>query len=78
MNDDDRCCGTGTCIINNEGYCGVAKSGTVAKCAFLTMNCPQVMRRRTKQKLPQEADENFSGWQFDYCATSVWVFMSRL
>ena len=21
MNDDDRCCGTGTCIINNEGYC---------------------------------------------------------
>jgi hypothetical protein len=21
MKDDPRCCGTGTCIINNEGYC---------------------------------------------------------
>ena len=65
-------------LLITKAIAGVAKSGTVKKCAFLTMNCPQVMRRRTKQKLPQEADENFSGWQFDYCATSVWVFMSRL
>ncbi len=21
MKDDPRCCGTGTCIINDEGYC---------------------------------------------------------
>ncbi len=21
MNDDPRCCGTGTCIINDEGFC---------------------------------------------------------
>lgn len=21
MTDDERCCGTGTCIINAEGYC---------------------------------------------------------
>lgn len=21
MNQDDRCCGTGTCIINAEGFC---------------------------------------------------------
>ncbi len=21
MSDDARCCGTGTCIINDEGYC---------------------------------------------------------
>ena len=31
MNDDERCCGTGTCMINAEGlcWCGQQWNGTV-------------------------------------------------
>lgn len=31
MNDDERCCGTGTCLINADGlcWCGQQWNGTV-------------------------------------------------
>jgi hypothetical protein len=34
MNDDERCCGTGTCIINPEGYCWCGQKWDGSKMCF--------------------------------------------
>lgn len=34
MNDDERCCGTGTCIINEEGYCWCGQKWDGQKMCF--------------------------------------------
>ncbi len=41
MEDDERCCGTGTCLINAEGFCwcGQQWSGSVM-CAPSAMGDP--------------------------------------
>ena len=32
--EDDRCCGTGTCIINSEGYCWCGQKWDGQKMCF--------------------------------------------
>ena len=34
MTDDERCCGTGTCIINAEGYCWCGQKWDGEKMCF--------------------------------------------
>lgn len=34
MQDDERCCGTGTCIINAEGYCWCGQKWDGQKMCF--------------------------------------------
>jgi hypothetical protein len=34
MNDDPRCCGTGTCIINDEGLCWCGQKWDGQKMCF--------------------------------------------
>jgi hypothetical protein len=41
-NDDERCCGTGTCIINDEGlcWCGQQWNGTTMCRPEATLTAP--------------------------------------
>ena len=48
-NDDERCCGTGTCIINDEGlcWCGQQWNGT-------TMCRPETMAAAAPASSPND------------------------
>lgn len=39
--DDERCCGTGTCIINAEGYCWCGQKWDGQKMCFPERTQPQ-------------------------------------
>jgi len=40
MTDDVRCCGTGTCIINDEGYCWCGQRWDGEKMCFSNDSYP--------------------------------------
>jgi hypothetical protein len=48
MTEDERCCGTGTCIINEEGFCWCGQRWDGMKMCF-----PQ-----TEENTSSEAEEN--------------------
>ncbi len=41
MTDDERCCGTGTCIINADGYCWCGQRWDGVKMCFPERHDPQ-------------------------------------
>ena len=41
MKDDPRCCGTGTCIINDEGYCWCGQRWDGEKMCFESADSAQ-------------------------------------
>ena len=50
MQDDERCCGTGTCIMMAKAVVGAGKSGMAKKCAALhppAHNAIQQMNTKT-------------------------------
>ncbi len=58
MQDDERCCGTGTCIINAEGVCWCGQKWDGEKCASLktkTCRTAQAQNRAATRHLCRKA-----------------------
>ncbi|MEY2618976.1 MAG: hypothetical protein RL522_1978 [Pseudomonadota bacterium] len=61
MNDDPRCCGTGTCIINAEGVCWYGQKWDGEKMCFPqdprgTVNAPTADSAQTGKTLAPGGD----------------------
>ncbi len=56
MNDDPRCCGTGTCIINEEGLCWCGQAWDGEKMCFLPSAPPSTPENLSESEKPQAHD----------------------
>jgi hypothetical protein len=50
MNEDPRCCGTGTCIIDPEGLCWCGQQWDGEKMAMPKLELPTEKRQETESK----------------------------
>ncbi len=53
MTEDLRCCGTGTCIINQEGYCWCGQKWDGQKMSF-----PDLKVQNTTELSPNQQDQS--------------------
>ena len=57
MNEDPRCCGTGTCIIDPEGFCWCGQKWDGEKMAMPKLELPPFVGQATQSKQgPSSAD----------------------
>ena len=56
MVDDERCCGTGTCIINSEGYCWCGQKWDGEKMCFPQRQEPRQVRTQEPTQGSPEPD----------------------
>lgn len=49
MVEDERCCGTGTCIINDEGYCWCGQKWNGEKMCFPEIEEPSELGAQKAQ-----------------------------
>ena len=56
MNDDLRCCGTGTCLINAEGHCWCGQQWDGEKMRFAGSGSPSAASAVTPQVEDKDAD----------------------
>lgn len=61
MVDDERCCGTGTCIINAEGYCWCGQKWDGQKMCFPDRQAQQGGTAAAAQDSPAESNEGGDG-----------------
>jgi hypothetical protein len=54
--EDERCCGTGTCIINPEGYCWCGQKWDGEKMCFPDRQEHAQPSPPSEPKLPSQAD----------------------
>ena len=52
MTDDVRCCGTGTCLINEEGYCWCGQRWDGEKMCFPDPRNPFEQEPQSSENLP--------------------------
>ncbi len=52
--EDHRCCGTGTCIINAQGYCWCGQKWDGEKMCFPDKTEPPLVRERTQAPAPAD------------------------
>jgi len=52
MTEDLRCCGTGTCIINHEGYCWCGQKWDGQKMSFPDHQAQNSTEQSTRQQDP--------------------------
>ena len=56
--EDERCCGTGTCIINPEGYCWCGQRWDGEKMCFPGHNAPAQSTAQTQAPVPLKTDSS--------------------
>ena len=56
MDDDERCCGTGTCLINAEGQCWCGQRWDGEKMCFAEKK-PDVQAAKPSAETPKPASE---------------------
>ena len=56
MVDDERCCGTGTCIINAQGYCWCGQKWDGEKMCFPDRPAAEAPPSAPEQPAPSKTD----------------------
>jgi hypothetical protein len=54
--EDERCCGTGTCIINPEGYCWCGQKWDGEKMCFPDRDAPAKPAEQAQLQAPPKSD----------------------
>lgn len=54
--EDERCCGTGTCIINPQGYCWCGQKWDGEKMCFPDRQAPAQSSQQAQPQAPAQAD----------------------
>jgi hypothetical protein len=58
MSDDPRCCGTGTCIINDEGLCWCGQQWDGEKMCFAPAPAPAPANKQNVQPQVQDPSDD--------------------
>jgi hypothetical protein len=56
MEDDIRCCGTGTCLINAEGFCWCGQQWDGTKMCFAPLPSASPSAAKTEQRHEKSSD----------------------